>query len=291
MAALCSGTLSDRPGCRLFDGTVNRPTQQLVVQREAAQQLDLIMEDPGACRILLSGLSGGGKRFQVEHLMARRRSRCVFADLGNDDWERTAETAALCARLTSAYLCLYQLDRKNETGDPVPPDAEMLSALYRLDSGKNKVFFLSETQIHAMPGGLEAEIELPPLTEQERYELFCSALGAAGKVEGCTPEQLASTFRFVPRQIVCACEQAAGLTRLNGGGAISGELLHRCCYRQAVHKLGDLASRIPAAHDWGDVVLPDAQKNLLKQACTHGSFLTDSALLQDSCLYGNILHE
>ena len=266
---LFSGTLSDRPGCRLFDGALNRPRQQLVVQREAARQLDQIMEDPGACRILLSGPSGGGKRFQLEHLMARRRSRCVFADLGNDDWERTAAAAALYARLTDAYLCLYHLDRKSESADPAPPDAEMLAALHRLDSGKNKVFFLSETPIHAISGGLEAEIELPPLTEQERYELFCSALGSAGPVEGCTPEQLASTFRFVPRQIVCACEQAAGLARLNGESAISAALLHRCCYRQAVHKLGDLASRIPAAHDWGDVVLPDAQKNLLKQACTH----------------------
>ena len=46
-------------------------------------------------------------------------------------------------------------------------------------------------------------------------------------------------------------------------------MIPRCCYRQAVHKLGDLASRIPAAYDWEDVVLPDAQKKLLKQACAH----------------------
>ena len=266
---LFSGTISDQQGCRLYDGTVNRPQNPLIVQQDIAKQLDQIMEDSGSFRVLMNGPSGGGKRFQLEHLMSRRGYRCVFADLGNDEWERTAETGALFARLTDAYLCLYHLDRKNESGDLVPPDAGMLSVLQHLNSGKNKVFFLSELPIHALSGGLEVEIELPALTEQQRYELFDSALKSAGHAQDWTTEQLASTFRFGPRQIVCACEQAVGLARLNGDPAISGELIHRCCYRQAVHKLGDLASRIPAAHTWDDVVLPDVQKNLLKRACTH----------------------
>ena len=50
---------------------------------------------------------------------------------------------------------------------------------------------------------------------------------------------------------------------------ISEALIYQCCYRQAVHKLGALASPVPPAFDWDDVVMPEGPKRLLRQACTH----------------------
>ena len=57
------------------------------------------------------------------------------------------------------------------------------------------------------------------------------------------------------------------MAEMNGLRALDGALLHAACYRQVVHKLGDLAHRVPAAYTWDDVVMPAAQKRLMQQAC------------------------
>ena len=90
--------------------------------------------------------------------------------------------------------------------------------------------------------------------------------------DGLTVEELAAKFRFSPRQIELACRQAVGLAGLEGEGTISSREMHQCCYRQVVHKLGDLASRVRPAFHWDDVVMPEDQKKLLQHACGHIKF-------------------
>ena len=266
---LATGTLSDRAGLRLFDGGAQQPRGPLAVQRDTARRLDALVEDPAACTVLLSGPAGSGKRFQVEHLCSRRRERCVFADLEGEGWQERAGEAALWADMCDAWLCLYRLDRDGDApGEYRPPDAGMLEALEQLGTRRNKRFFLSRKPITARLDRLAVEVSLPEATEQERLELFRSALRGS-VLDGCTEEELAAKFRFSPRQIRVACEQAAGLARLEGTGAIPSRLMHRCCYAQAVHSLEKLASRVPPAYGWDDVVLPEAQKRLMRQACDH----------------------
>ena len=266
---LNAGGLADRPGRTLYDGARRRPSGPLVVQGEVARRLDLVMEDGADCCVFLYGPAGGGKKFQVEHLMARRRQRCVFADLAGDGWRETAEEAALAARLTGAYLCLYHLDRRGEAGDLIPAGDELLRTLERLETGSGKRFFLSVLPVGTRLNTLSVEVEIPAVTEQERLELFRSALREVPCDGTFTVEELAAKFRFTPRQICLACGQAAGLARLSGEGAVSGQLIHQCCYHQVVHRLGELASQVPAAYTWEDVVLPEAQKRLMRQACAH----------------------
>ena len=266
---LSTGTISHRPGREIFDGAALTARRPMVVHGAIARQLDAVLEDTAQSCVLLTGPAGGGKRFQVEHLMARRQARCVFADLEGEEWRTAAEDAALTALLTDAYLCLYHLDRRDETGDPIPPGGGMMTVLEDLVWGKPVRFFLSQIPIKARLSTLEVEIDIPPLTEEERVKLFRDSLRDLPLDPDCTPEQLAATFRFSPRQIVTACQQAEGLSRLEGEEIISAPLLHRCCYRQVVHKLGDLASRVPAAFTWEDVVLPESQKRLMQQACGH----------------------
>ena len=266
---LSTGTVPDLPGRTFFDGTVPASRRPMVVHGAVARRLDAILEDPAPCCVLLTGPSGGGKRFQVGHLRARWQARCVFADLEGEEWRTAAEDASLAARLTGSYLCLYHLDRRNETGDPVPPGEHMMAALEELESGQETRFFLSQTPIRTRLAALEVEVEVPALTEEERVLMFRDALRSLTLDPDCTPEQLAATFRFSPRQVVTAGQQAEGLARLEGEVTVSSETVFRCCYRQVVHKLGDLASRVPAAFTWEDVVLPESQKRLMQQACGH----------------------
>ncbi len=265
---LANGTLRDCDAFRFFDGAGRTRLDPLVIQEDIARQLDAAFLYPGACCIRLSGPQGGGKRFQIEHLMARQRARCVFSDLEGDDWREAAKSACLAADLTDAFLCLYHLDRKDETGQTVPPPQSMLEELERLELHREKRFFLSCLASPMRLRTLTVELELLRANETERLTLFDSFLREV-RLTGCTTEELAAKFRFSPRQIRIACEQASGLSRLGGSAVVSGELIHRCCYRQAVHRLGDLASQITPGYSWDDVVLPETQKNLMRRACGH----------------------
>ncbi|MBR3570309.1 MAG: hypothetical protein IKN96_05850, partial [Oscillibacter sp.] len=201
---LSAGTVSDRPGRVFFRGATQTPSGPLLVHQETARQLDAAFASPDRLSVLLSGAAGSGKRFQIEHLFARQKQDCVFADVSGENALQKAEEAALAADLTGACLCLRRLDGDGET----PPDAARMEALESLELLRGKRFFLSRNPIRGCLRGLAVELEIPSPEEEERAELFRGALSGY-EIDGCTPEELAAKFRFQPAQIRLACAQAA----------------------------------------------------------------------------------
>lgn len=269
---LSTGTVAPLPGLRLFDGGAEKPAGPLIIGQELARRLDVLFQEPGERIICLTGGPGVGKGFQVEHLMARSRQRCVFARLDCPSPEERAREAALIARLTGACLCFSHMDRRDEEGKLLPPEEGLLQTILELELVHEKVFLLSQLPIRAKFRRLAVELDVPDPTEEERIQLFRSFLGNTELGDSLTVEELASKFRFSPRQAELACRQAVGLARLDGRGSISSREMHQCCYRQVVHKLGDLASRVRPAFGWDDVVMPESQKKLLRHACGHIKF-------------------
>lgn len=266
---LSTGTVTPLPGLRLFDGEVETPSGPLVIGKEAARRLDVLFREPGARIICLTGGPSVGKRFQVEHLMARSGQRCVFVSLDCERPEERAREGVLAARLTGACLCCGHMEQQDGEGRLLPPEEKILQTILDLEPAHEKVFFLSRLPIRARLSRLTVELELPDPTEDERVDLFRAFLGEVPLEKGLTVEELASKFRFSPRQVELACRQAAGLARLDSDGIISSQRMHQCCYRQVVHKLGDLATPVRPAFGWDDVVMPQDQKKLLQHACGH----------------------
>lgn len=266
---LSTGTVTPLPGLRLFDGKVETPSGPLVIGKEAARRLDVLFREPGARIICLTGGPGVGKRFQVEHLMARTGQRCVFVSLDCERPEERAREGVLAARLTGACLCCGHMEQQDGEGRLLPPEEKILQTILDLEPAHEKVFFLSRLPIRARLSRLTVELELPDPTEDERVDLFRAFLGDVPLEKDLTVEELASKFRFSPRQVELACRQAAGLARLDSDGIISSQRMHQCCYRQVVHKLGDLATPVRPAFGWDDVVMPQDQKKLLQHACGH----------------------
>lgn len=269
---LSTGTVAPMPGLRIFDGAGEVPSGPLVIGQEAARRLDLLFREPGERVICLTGGPGTGKRFQVEHLMAREKQRCVFVSLEGERPEELAQEGVLVARLTGACLCVSHMERTDAEGKLLPAEEKLLQGILDQEPAHEKLFLLSQLPIRARLSRLTVELEVPDPTEEERIALFQAFLGEAELGDGLTVEELAAKFRFSPRQIELACRQAAGLTKLRGEGAISSREMHQCCYRQVVHKLGDLASRVRPAFHWDDVVMPEDQKKLLQHACGHIKF-------------------
>jgi len=269
---LSTGTMGSSGDIRLFDGKLQVPRGDLVIGQTVARRLDVIFRESKECAVCISGGPGSGKRFQVEHLMRRQQARCVFADMAVDKPEEEAREAILAARLTGASVCFYHMERADNEGKELPPAEKQLRMLLADAAGIGKIFLLSELPIRAQMPLLSVDLELPQPTEEERIVLFKAFLQSAELDDGVTVEELASKFRFSPRQIRLACEQALGLTRMDGEKRISGKLMHRCCYRQVVHKLSDLATPVRPAFGWDDVVMPESQKRLLQHACGHIKF-------------------
>ena len=269
---LSTGTVAPLPGLRLFDGAKEKPSGPLVIGREAARRLDLLFQEPGQRVICLTGGPGSGKRFQVEHLMARTGQRCVFLSLDGEQPQELAREGVLVARLTGACLCCGHMEGRDQEGKLLPVEEKLFQAILDLEPAHEKIFFLSQLPIRARLGRLSVELELPDTTEDERMDLFRAFLGDTPLGGGLTVEELASKFRFSPRQAELACRQAVGLARLDGQAAIPSREMHQCCYRQVVHKLGDLATPVRPAFQWDDVVMPTEQKRLLQHACGHIKF-------------------
>ena len=269
---LSTGSVAPLPGLRLFDGGTDRPAGPLVIGREAARRLERLFQEPGERVICLTGGPGSGKRFQVEHLMARTGQRCVFLQLDCERPEERAREGVLAARLTGACLCCGHMEGRDGEGKLLPAEEKLLQTILDLEPAHEKVFFLSQLPIRARLSRLSVELELPDTTEDERMELFRAFLEDIPLGDGLTVEELAAKFRFSPRQAEQACRQAAGLARLDGLTAIPSREMHQCCYRQVVHKLGDLATPVRPAFGWDDVVMPPEQKRLLQHACSHIKF-------------------
>ena len=269
---LSTGTVAPMPGLRLFDGEKERPSGPLVTGQETARRLDLLYGEPGERVICLTGGPGTGKRFQVEHLMARSGQRCVFVSLDCERPEERAAEGVLAARLTGACLCFGHMERLDAEGKRLPAEERLLQEILDQEPAHEKIFLLSQLPIRARLSRLTVELEVPDPTEDDRIALFRAFLGETELGDGLTVEELAAKFRFSPRQIQLACRQAAGLARLEGEAAVPSREMHQCCYRQVVHKLGDLASRVRPAFHWDDVVMPEEQKKLLQHACSHIRF-------------------
>ena len=269
---LSTGTVTARPGIRLFDGEKEGSERSLIIGGDMAGRLDLLFGEPGERVICITGGPGAGKRFQVEQLMVRAGQRCVFVELDGDAPRSRVREGVLIARLTGAYLCFCRMETKDAEGRRLPPDEKLVGEILDMECACDKLFFLSELPVRARFGKVAAELEIPDATEDERVKLFRAFLGDMPLEEEVTAEELGAKFRFAPRQIELACRQAVGLARMEGRNAIPGREIHRCCYGQAVHRLGELATKARPAFQWDDVVMREDQKRLLRHAVGHIKF-------------------
>jgi len=253
-------------GMRLFSGT---PDAIMQTRFETAKALDVAMNTGEKRAILLSGPAGCGKCFQIQHLCTRRGEACLFADMDALDHSPAAVAdAAFLARLFGAYLCLYHLDGQTQDGNITVPPALMIDAVRHLHITKDALFLLSRQAIHPSLGILAVDVVMEPTTENQRAELFESCLEHMNKEPDVDAFELASKFCFEPKQIVGACYQAAGMASIHGK-PVDAPLIHRCCYRQVMSKLDELASPVKPNFTWDDVVMPPQQKKLLQHACSY----------------------
>ncbi len=119
---------------------------------------------------------------------------------------------------------------------------------------------------------------VPPLPHTEQTALWQAHLGETADLNG-TVNLLASQFQLSPVAIQSVCEQfkiqnakcKTGTEGASGQSLEPGMQTHlwTLCRLQARPSLEDLAQRIEAVATWEDLVLPDRQRQLLRDMAAH----------------------
>nr|WP_322708485.1 ATP-binding protein [Nostoc sp. ChiSLP03a] len=115
--------------------------------------------------------------------------------------------------------------------------------------------------------------DVPPLSFHEQKNLWEIHLGTAANQLNGQLNKLVSQFNLTPATIKAACLQVTSSSDISppihtGLGGISSQLWD-FCRTQARPRLDDLAQRINAKSAWDDLVLPEAQRQVLSDIATH----------------------
>ncbi|MEL7355600.1 MAG: ATP-binding protein [Cyanobacteria bacterium J06560_6] len=113
-------------------------------------------------------------------------------------------------------------------------------------------------------------IEVHSPTPDEQQQLWYTHLGETakelnGQALNGQVNQLVSYFNLSASGIHSVCQQVNNSHDAEDMPA----QLWRTCLAQARPKLGELAQRIPSSADWDDLILPDAEFNVLKTIAAH----------------------
>ncbi|MCA8951974.1 MAG: ATP-binding protein, partial [Planctomycetes bacterium] len=229
---------------------------------------------------------------RIRELWSQPRNAVPLVQLEGNDAETAREVAARAAAALGAQL--FEID-----ADVLPTAPEALQSLCRLwnrevllaggalvvdargiDAGNRErerrvcrfldgvigpTALLTE---QVLRGVERAAVILPvaPASRAEQRDAWRSALG--GDVGQCNGrlEQLTSHFSLPGRRIESAILQARASAE---PGEPLENALWQACRRQSRDRVSGLARRIEAVAGWDDLVLPNAQRELLRDIVTH----------------------
>ncbi len=225
-----------------------------------------------AAVICMCGKRGSGRKHLIKHCARECGESVVFfpaAELISAESAAEAFRRAVCeAAPRGAALCVTDFGQLLEEENRAKL-AELSAELS--DSGGffgTHIYITTEQrwQTDVPTGMLMLTLELPDTDEEQRLTLWEHALRGLRLTEPADPAEMAAKFRFTAGQIFAAAERAG---ELSPDGGVTPELLHDCCYAQVVVGLNTLAAPIKPAYSWEDLVLPEAEIELLKSALTH----------------------
>lgn len=113
-----------------------------------------------------------------------------------------------------------------------------------------------------------------PLTvpETEQQILLWRELLTAHPTDGVGAEMLGTRYFLTPGQIAAALREAEAEARRKGKERPGEEELLAACRRRLTVNLGNQAVQVESLYTWEDLVLPDRQKKVLRQACDQIEF-------------------
>ena len=121
---------------------------------------------------------------------------------------------------------------------------------------------LAGRERRSLPRRQVLTVDVARATPGEQREAWRRILGKAGARMDGKVDQLVAQFNLGEAAMLAAAAEATG--RAGDDPGTFGEALWHACRSQARPKLDDLAQRIDSSTGWDDLVLPDAERGLLR---------------------------
>lgn len=235
------------------------------------EQVQFLMQDQDMPLVLLWGDEGAGKKHLLKHIACDVQRDLLFYALTK---EYQPEEPQAMTKLKQKILyvvreCVlfHQIMVLTDFEALTPQDAQGLVTW--LDQVVRQrvphIFLISQMEEYRDHFSCVFPIELGPLNETQRIELWKYFIQDYVLEEGFLLEPLANTFQITPGQITQAVAHAALMSR---GQALTRDLLYRACYAQLDHSLDDKTTRIRPSFTWDDLKLPAEDKEILRDVCS-----------------------
>lgn len=229
-----------------------------------------------AAMFFLTGKKGSGRRFIAKHCAKLLDMNVLFVsiqELCSEDNIGAALRRIVCdCILHEGTFCLTGFEKLLDEEER-PKLTEFETALAECSGHIRESFFITSEMrwqdAREFSNIVRMDIDIPDTDESMRLILWERFMEGGSFDSGTEPQEMAAKFRFSAGQIESAVQRSADLAKLTGSGSISAELLHSSCYDQVVVGLNTLATPIKPAYDWDDLVLPQQEVQMLKNACAH----------------------
>ncbi|MEH2065982.1 MAG: ATP-binding protein [Nostoc sp.] len=147
-------------------------------------------------------------------------------------------------------------------------DTARLNAIARFIERTKGFLIITSRERIGLSQRLVVNFDVHQPTTKEQGAVWQDALGAMGEQMNGQVKTLVDQFNLSAATIRAACAEAAGQLAQTPETDIS-DIVWDACRVQARPRLDELAQRIEPSGDWEDLVLPEAQKQILREIAAH----------------------
>ncbi|BAY07545.1 ATP-binding protein [Calothrix sp. NIES-2098] len=147
-------------------------------------------------------------------------------------------------------------------------DATRINAIAHFIERTNGFLFISSRERMRLPQRLVVSFDVQQPTAREQGAVWQEALSEIAPQLNGQVKILVDQFNLSPATIHAACAEAAGQLAQPQSNNLT-DILWDACRLQARPRLDELAQWIEPAADWEDLVLPDNQKDILRDLAAH----------------------
>ena len=250
----------------LGDDTLDARLAGFVTVAEGARLPQAALTAPAPPAMYFQGADEEVRRDAAMELARECGAELLIAEVGRaargcGDFESWLAHLSREARLRQAMVCCEGVDSLDEAGR---------ESLLRVLAGRGGVTVLSgarkwKADASRFRGLITVPFEMPDWRDRRR--VWESALRDHGlHARGTALDGLAESFRFTRSQIADASAAAANLAQYRRQRMRVTHVFEAARMRSG-NDMGNLATRVPAARGWDDIVLPAETTEQLREIC------------------------